>query len=114
MNQALRTLFTPADSQPVELFGLRPDGWTPRPEDAGHSALFAIRAEAEADILCRLLNLFAIQGYLPTEMQAREEDGWMHVHLRLPALPRHRAEVLAARMRAMVTVSEVELDFRLH
>ncbi|MNM92319.1 hypothetical protein D3C81_1046470 [compost metagenome] len=110
MNQALHLSSSPADCLPADL-QYRPDGWGARPEDARHSALFDIQAEAEADILCRLLNLFALQGYLPAEVHAHQKDGWIQVRLRLHALPRHRAEVIAARMRSMVTVSEVGLSF---
>ncbi|WP_371367531.1 hypothetical protein ACA097_27755 [Pseudomonas sp. QL9] len=112
MNQALS--LPPRESTlPVELFGAapeeRPDGWTCRPTDAVREALFAIRAEAEADVLCKLLNLFALQGWLPSEVHAVQEQDWLRIELRVPGLPAKRAEVLAERMRSMVSVAEVEV-----
>ncbi|WP_160287053.1 hypothetical protein [Pseudomonas knackmussii] len=112
MNQAL-SLPLRESTLPVELFGAapeeRPDGWTCRPADATREALFVIRAEAEADVLCKLLNLFALQGWLPSEVHAVKEQDWLRIELRVPGLPAKRAEVLAERMRSMVSVAEVQV-----
>lgn len=110
MNQAL-PLPLHESTLPVELFDAapeeRPDGWTCRPADAAREALFVIRAEAEADVLCKLLNLFALQGWLPSEVHAVREQDWLRIELRVPGLPAKRAEVLAGRMRSMVSVADV-------
>lgn len=90
----------------------RPDGWTCRPADATQEALFVIQAEAEADVLCKLLNLFALQGWLPAEVHAVREQDWLRVELRVPGLPVKRAEILAERMRSLVCVAEVQLGAR--
>ncbi|MDF3936184.1 hypothetical protein [Pseudomonas citronellolis] len=114
MNQAL-SLPCSASTLPVALLddnaGERPDGWTRRPADALREARFAIHAEAEADVLCKLLNLFALQGWLLAEVHARQEGEWLQVSLRVPGMPVQRAEVMAARMRSLVSVAAVELDF---
>lgn len=112
MNQAL-SLPLRESTRPVELRdtapGERPDGWTCRPTDAAREALFFIRAEAEADVLCKLLNLFALQGWLPSQVHAVQEQDWLQIELRVPGLPAKRADVLAERMRSMVSVDEVQV-----
>lgn len=72
-------------------------------------AHYRVDTECDADVLCRLLNLFALQGQIPAEVQAlRQEDG-LQIGLRLTTLPRHRAELIAERMRGMVSVCSVDL-----
>lgn len=114
MNQALSlpssTATLPAslfDAAPVE----RPDGWTRRPADMARQAHFAIRAEADADVLCKLLNLFALQGWLPAEVHAVQAGEWLLVDLRIAGMPEQRGEVMAERMRSLVSVAAVELAF---
>ncbi|WP_374439771.1 hypothetical protein [Pseudomonas panipatensis] len=90
----------------------RAAAWSPRAEDAQHQALFDIRAEAEADTLCRLLNLIVVHGYPPAEVHAVQDGDWLQVRLRVPRLPRQRAGVIAARLRSLVDVAGVDLAFR--
>lgn len=110
MNQTL-PLPVRASTRPLELFDAapeeRPDGWSCHPTDAAREALFVIRAEAEADVLCKLLNLFALQGWLPSEVHAVQKHDWLRIELRVPGLPAKRADVLAERMRSLVSVAEV-------
>lgn len=114
MNQAVslpsNTTALPAsllDATPVE----RPDGWTRRPADMARQAHFAIRAENDADVLCKLLNLFALQGWLPAEVHAVQAGEWLQVDLRVTGMPEQRGEVMAERMRSLVSVATVELAF---
>ncbi|QRY77545.1 hypothetical protein JVX91_18305 [Pseudomonas sp. PDNC002] len=70
---------------------------------------YLIRAEIDADILCRLLNQFALQGHVPAEVESSRREDWLDIALRVTTLPRHRAEVIAQRMRGMVSVYWVDL-----
>jgi hypothetical protein len=81
----------------------------PVPTEAAADALYLIRAEIDADILCRLLNQFALQGHVPAEVESSRREDWMDIALRVNTLPRYRAEVIAQRMRGMVSVCSVDL-----
>lgn len=81
----------------------------PVPTEAAADVRYLIRAEIDADILCRLLNQFALQGYVPAEVEAWRREDWLDIALRVNTLPRYRAEVIAQRMRGMVSVCSVDL-----
>jgi hypothetical protein len=81
----------------------------PVPTEAAADVRYLIRAEIDADILCRLLNQFALQGHVPAEVESSRRDDWMDIALRVNTLPRYRAEVIAQRMRGMVSVCSVDL-----
>ncbi|GLU39925.1 MULTISPECIES: hypothetical protein [Pseudomonas] len=114
MNQAV-SLPSSTATLPASLFDAapaeRPDGWTRRPADMARQAHFAIRAEADADVLCKLLNLFAVQGWLPAEVHVVQAGEWLQVDLRIAGMPEQRGEVMAERMRSLVSVAAVELAF---
>ncbi len=81
----------------------------PIPTEIAADVRYLIRAEVDADILCRLLNQFALQGHVPAEVEASRREDWMDIALRVNTLPRYRAEVIAQRMRGMVSVCSVDL-----
>ncbi|WP_259755076.1 hypothetical protein [Pseudomonas sp. GCEP-101] len=81
----------------------------PVPTEIAADARYLIRAEVDADILCRLLNQFALQGHVPAEVEASRREDWLDIALRVNTLPRYRAEVIAQRMRGMVSVCSVDL-----
>ncbi|MHB9796335.1 hypothetical protein ACYCAX_00775 [Pseudomonas sp. MT3] len=81
----------------------------PVPTEAAADVRYLIRAEIDADILCRLLNQFALQGHVPVEVGASRREEWLDIALRVNSLPRYRAEVIAQRMRGMVSVCSVDL-----
>jgi hypothetical protein len=81
----------------------------PVPIEAAADVRYLIRAEIDADILCRLLNQFALQGHVPAEVESSRREDWMDIALRVNTLPRYRAEVIAQRMRGMVSVCSVDL-----
>lgn len=81
----------------------------PVPTEIAADVRYLIRAEVDADILCRLLNQFALQGHVPAEVEASRREDWMDIALRVNTLPRYRAEVIAQRMRGMVSVCSVDL-----
>lgn len=81
----------------------------PVPTEAAADVRYLIRAEIDADILCRLLNQFALQGHVPAEVESSRREGWLDIALRVNTLPRYRAEVIAQRMRGMVSICSVDL-----
>ena len=81
----------------------------PVPTEAAADVRYLIRAEIDADILCRLLNQFALQGHVPAEVESSRREDWLDIALRVNTLPRYRAEVIAQRMRGMVSVRSVDL-----
>lgn len=81
----------------------------PVPTEAAADVRYLIRAEIDADILCRLLNQFALQGHVPAEVESSRREDWLDIALRVNTLPRYRAEVIAQRMRGMVSVCSVDL-----
>lgn len=83
-----------------------------RPVPAPHTvnASYQVDTECDADVLCRLLNLFALQGQIPAEVHMLRQDEGLRIDLRLTTLPRHRAELIAERMRGMVSVCSVDLQ----
>ncbi|WP_256625535.1 hypothetical protein [Pseudomonas sp. LPB0260] len=93
------------DTTPLPTPCNRRDPWQERPE---HSIEYRLRTEADADVLCRLLGLFAQLQLLPQHLQAHQQDGDLHVQLRLPGLSLHRAGVLANKLRGLVCVWQVD------
>lgn len=81
----------------------------PVPTEVAADVRYLIRTEIDADILCRLLNQFALQGHVPAEVEASRREDWLDIALRVNTLPRYRAEVIAQRMRGMVSVCSVDL-----
>lgn len=81
----------------------------PTPTQATADVRYLIRAEIDADILCRLLNQFALQGHIPAEVESTRREDFLDIALRINTLPRYRAEVIAQRMRGMVSVNSVDL-----
>lgn len=89
----------------------REDHWHPRA--AQHQAgemQFAILAEAEADILGRLLAFFAQLQLVPRWLEVNQLGDNLLVQLRQPGLTPHRAEVIAQKMRSLVSVFSVDLE----
>ncbi|MCP8466107.1 hypothetical protein NK553_19320 [Pseudomonas sp. ZM23] len=82
----------------------------PLPAAQAVDARYQVTTETDADVLCRMLNLFALQGQIPTEVLAQRQNDGLRIHLRLTSLPRHRVELIAERMRSMVNVCSVELQ----
>ena len=76
------------------------------------TACFAIRAEAEPGILARLIELFAKRNLVPASVQARlvgPERDQLAIDVQIDGLDPGLAEILAERMRQMVSVERVLL-----
>ncbi|AYF89551.1 hypothetical protein SA496_24810 [Pseudomonas sp. JS3066] len=89
----------------------REDHWHPHTAQLqAREMQFAILAEAEADILGRLLAFFAQLQLVPHWLEVNRLGDNLLVQLRQPGLTPHRAEVIAQKMRSLVSVFSVELE----
>lgn len=65
---------------------------------------YQLSAEAEADVLCRVLNHFALQSLV------LQRDGQLHIEVALDGLSWHRAGVIAEKLRNLISVESVTLE----
>ncbi|MEX6663844.1 hypothetical protein [Pseudomonas sp. W2-17] len=71
---------------------------------------YQILTEAEADVLCRLLNLFAMQYLIPQQVSVLQQEGMLMVSIEVGGMTWHRAQVIGEKMRNLVSVCSVELE----
>jgi hypothetical protein len=83
------------------------------PEPAGlgdpAKATFAIQTDICPQILCRLLGLLAQQGRLVERVDARRRPEGLDVRIEIAGIAEHHAEIVAAKMRSLVSVRAVRL-----
>ncbi|WP_210641916.1 hypothetical protein [Pseudomonas sp. Tri1] len=88
----------------------------PTRADVWHSAnahcrvQYHLLAEAEPDLLCRALNLFALQGLTPQWAHVERHDDLLSLEVILDGLSWHRAQVLAEKLRNLISVCSVDLQ----
>ena len=86
----------------------RADVW-----NAGNShcrVQYQLLAEAEPDLLCRALNLFALQFLTPDQVNVQRQDDLLSIEIVMDGLSWHRAQVIAAKLRNLISVCSVELQ----
>ncbi|MGF6164577.1 hypothetical protein ABIE16_003886 [Pseudomonas sp. 2725] len=71
---------------------------------------YQMTAEAEPDLLCRALNLFALQLLTPEQVSAQRQDDWLTIEVVIDGLSWHRAQVIAEKLRNLISVCSVELQ----
>ncbi|MFJ7286151.1 hypothetical protein [Pseudomonas sp. NPDC099000] len=71
---------------------------------------YQLLAEAEPDLLCRALNLFALQFLTPQQVSAQRMNDLMSIDIVMDGLSWHRAEVIADKLRNLISVCSVELQ----
>jgi hypothetical protein len=92
------------DTTPFPSAHNRRDPW----QDRGDACVeYQLRTDAEADVMCRLLGLFAQLQLLPEALHMERLLDDLHISLRLPGISLHRAGVLAQKLRGLVCVWEV-------
>jgi len=74
------------------------------------TAAYSVRALADPQLMGRLLGLFAQQDLVPASVKSTRSGDRLSVHIRQPSLSERRAEVIAAKMRALVPVESVALE----
>lgn len=86
----------------------RPDVWA---NNAAPCAVqFCIQAEAEADVLCRVLNLFALQQLVPRHVEVLRDDDSFSISIVSDEQSWHRAQVIGEKLRNLVSVFEMTLE----
>lgn len=70
---------------------------------------YQLLAEAEPDLLCRALNLFALQFLVPLQVNVQRQDDLLALDIVIDGLSWHRAEVIAEKLRNLISVCSVEL-----
>ena len=71
---------------------------------------YQLLAEAEPDLLCRALNLFALQFLTPDQVNVQRQDDLLAIEIVMDGLSWHRAQVIAAKLRNLISVCSVELQ----
>ncbi|MGH8386081.1 MAG: hypothetical protein ACRESJ_11380 [Pseudomonas sp.] len=70
---------------------------------------YQLRAEAEPDLLCRALNLFALQFLTPEQVNVQRQDDLLAIEIVMDGLSWHRAQVIAEKLRNLISVCSVDL-----
>ncbi|MEB0043944.1 MULTISPECIES: hypothetical protein [unclassified Pseudomonas] len=71
---------------------------------------YHLLAEAEPDLLCRALNLFALQMLTPEHVNAQRLNDLLSIDIVIDGLSRHRAHVIAEKLRNVISVCSVHLQ----
>ena len=72
-------------------------------------AHYQIVAEAEPDVLCRVLNFFALQFLTPKQVTVNREHDLLMIGITLDGLSWHRAQVIGEKIRNLISVCSLEL-----
>ena len=72
-------------------------------------AEFKVRGDASPQLLMRILGLFAQQDRMPDRATVEKVDETLEVVVAVGALPWHRAEVVAEKIRSMIGTHSVQL-----
>lgn len=75
-------------------------------------AQFKVYGDASSQLLMRILGLLAQQSLLPQDATMHHRDGVLEVRMKVVFHSRHRAEVIAEKMRAMVETHQVHFSWR--
>ena len=86
----------------------RPDVWASTP--APCQVLFRIQAEAAADVLCRVLNLFALQQLIPQQVQALRDGDTLSIEIRSHEQSWHRAQIIGEKLRNLISVFDLQVQ----
>ena len=73
-------------------------------------AQYQILAEAEPDLLVRVLNLFALKFLTPEQVNVQRMDDLLSIDLVMGGLSWHRAQVIAEKLRNLISVCSVNLQ----
>ncbi len=85
----------------------RIDAWAVN--SAHCQARYQLVAEAEPDVLCRVLNYFALQLLTPQQVTVNREEDLMHIDIVMDGLSWHRAQVIGEKIRNLISVCSLEM-----
>jgi hypothetical protein len=75
-----------------------------------NQASFEATAEPDPGMLIRILNLFALRDHVPVRVRSRSFGDRLQVAVDVHGLDETEADLIAAKMRALVGVSAVRLE----
>ena len=73
-------------------------------------ARYQILAEAEPDVLCRILNDFALQFLVPQQVSVTRDEDLLNIDVVMDGLSWHRAQVIGEKLRNLISVCSLELQ----
>ena len=73
-------------------------------------AHYQILAEAEPDVLCRVLNLFALQQLIPQQVQALRDGDTLSIEIRSHEQSWHRAQIIGEKLRNLISVIDLQVQ----
>lgn len=85
----------------------RVDAWAVN--SAHCQAHYQIVAEAEPDVLCRVLNYFALQFLTPCQVNVERQDDLLSIDIVMDGLSWHRAQVIGEKIRNLISVCTLEM-----
>ena len=85
----------------------RVDAWAVN--SAHCQAHYRIVAEAEPDVLCRVLNYFALQCLTPRQVTVNREDDLLNIDILMDGLSWHRAQVIGEKIRNLISVCSLDV-----
>ena len=85
----------------------RVDAWAVN--SAHCQAHYRIVAEAEPDVLCRVLNYFALQCLTPRQVTVNREDDLLNINILMDGLSWHRAQVIGEKIRNLISVCSLDV-----
>ena len=85
----------------------RVDAWAVN--SAHCQAHYRIVAEAEPDVLCRVLNYFALQFLTPSQVNVNREDDVLSMDIVMNGLSWHRAQVIGEKIRNLISVCSLDM-----
>ncbi|WDU62493.1 hypothetical protein LRS56_27835 [Pseudomonas poae] len=85
----------------------RVDAWAVN--SAHCQAHYQIVAEAEPDVLCRVLNFFALQFLTPRQVSVNRQEDLLYLDILMDGLSWHRAQVIGEKIRNLISVCTLEL-----
>ena len=71
---------------------------------------YQILAEAEPDVLCRILNYFALQFLVPQQVNVTRDEDLLNIDVVMDGLSWHRAQVIGEKLRNLISVCSLELQ----
>lgn len=72
-------------------------------------AHYQIVAEAEPDVLCRVLNYFALQFLTPRQVSVNREEDLLSIDIVMDGLSWHRAQVIGEKIRNLISVCSLQM-----
>lgn len=85
----------------------RIDAWAVN--SAHCQAHYHIVAEAEPDVVCRVLNYFALQFLTPQQVTVNREEDLLNIAIVMDGLSWHRAQVIGAKIRNLISVCTLDV-----